>query len=533
VVGLKYHNAGMHLLLLLACLQISFDYESGRALSVRTVKSESRGAAVVQEITYDAPGGRVPATLVIPRRGNPIAGVLFMHWGLGNRTAFLDEAIALAPAGVSSLLIDAPWMRPGGSDEESRLEANRVQTVMDLRRGVDLLRQNGAKNVGYVGLSFGASVGAMLSAVEPRIKGFVLAGGRGADAEPWIRKATAPVFLQFALHDEYISREEAQRYDEAAPQPHTLKWYEGGHEFNAAARRDRMAWLSTILGFTPVEPTYSAIGMPDAPLSTFGPLAEIAKQGVVIEIPGMQHAPVKRNIAWKAGLKLDVYYPPNIEPKDRLAAILSLPGQAPAEFMRTARLMRFSTTFAQALAARCNRIVIVPDLRSAHTETARYAKLPEVAQDVDDLVAWVRAHAGELQIDPDSLAIVFRSAGWSYGFRTALRDAPPYVKAVVAYYPLLGPYDGASEPFDPVKLFEQGRPLPPILVVTPQHDGWYNAEATRRFLDAADRAGVKVEHIHLPNGGHAFELDNDLEESRAALLRTMLFLRENLPIRRD
>lgn len=71
-----------------------------------------------------------------------------------------------------------------------------------------------------------------------------------------------------------------------------------------------------------------------------------------------------------------------------------------------------------------------------------------------------REHAAELQIDRDSLAIVFRSAGWSYGFRTALRGAPPYVKAVVAYYPLLGPYDAVSEPYDPVKWLQQWKPLP-------------------------------------------------------------------------
>jgi dienelactone hydrolase len=512
-----------------------FSYDGDAPLGLEV----SPPADGIQTITYLSPkGGRVPATLVQPRGTKSDAAVIFMHWGLGDRTSFLDEAVTLGHSGVTSILIDAPWLRPGYRKRSDVDDL--VQLVVDLRRAVDVLQSRSSVKlrIGYAGLSLGAWTGAILSAVEPRIEAFVLAGGLASnseaeqqpalawlDAEKWVSKSKAPIFLQFSIRDEYISREQARRYDRATPQPHINKWYEGGHELNVASRRDRASWLGSVLGFTLPEGEYKPVGLPEKPLSTFGAYREIAKLGVVIEIPGMQHVRVRRDIVWKGELKMDVYYPPTLAAGEIVPAIVSLPGQAPPDFMRSVRHMRFSTTFARALAARCLRIVIVPDLRSASEA--------DVARDVDDLVTYVREHAPELQIDRDALAIVFRSAGWSYGFRAALRGAPSYVKAVVAWYGLLGPYDQATQAHDPVQWLGQDKPLPPVLLVTAQHDGWYNEAATRRFLDAAAEAKVKVTHVHLANGGHAFELGADLEESRQAVLKTMLFLREALPVRRD
>ena len=82
---------------------------------------------------------------------------------------------------------------------------------------------------------------------------------------------------------------------------------------------------------------------------------------------------------------------------------------------------------------------------------------------------------------------------------------------------------------DPPVVVARGKA--PLLLVTSQHDFFYKPAHTRRFLDAAAAANVAVKHIHLPNSGHAFDIDDDLEESRDALLQTMLFLREKLPVR--
>src|SRR5436190_1445766 len=80
---------------------------------------------------------------------------------LRNRREFLDEAIALAPAGVISLLIDGPIARPGHVESKEPLNeqdiSDLVQTAVDFRRGVDLLvarKDVDPKRIAYVGHSY-------------------------------------------------------------------------------------------------------------------------------------------------------------------------------------------------------------------------------------------------------------------------------------------------------------------------------------------------------------------------------------------
>ncbi|HEY3056936.1 MAG TPA: dienelactone hydrolase family protein [Thermoanaerobaculia bacterium] len=466
--------------------------------------------AAVLSITFpSSKGGVVPAYLVrgaarIPARR---PAVIFMHWGLGDRHAFLDDALTLSNYGVTSLLIDAPFNRPNGPKDENE---DLLQAVADVRKGVDLLSARNdvdPKRIGFVGLSYGAHVGALLAAQEPRFRALVLAGGLASnseaeknpalapyDAEKWINKPhTAPIFLQFARNDEYISRAQADRFIKAASDPAVFKWYEGNHQFNAAARADRSSWLATELGFTIPDPAYRAVDRASPPF-------EIAKLGVVTDMPGMQHVTVKRDIAFSTDQKMDVYYPFGMTPKDRVPAIITVSGQARSkEFMKALRQMRFATTFAQALAVRTNRIIVMPDIRSESQG--------DPAKDLGELIAFLVAHADELQIDASALAIFSRSAGYSYGLRAA---NAANVKAFVAWYPVMS---------------IDSKPSMPALIVTAEHDEDYDAAKVAQLGD--------VKHIHLPDGDHGFEIIDDLEQSRDAFVQSATFLRQLLPIRRS
>ena len=73
-------------------------------------------------MTFASPiEGRVTASIVMPKEagskgesGNqqPLAGIVFMHWGQSNRTEFLWEAALYARAGAVCMVVDAPWARP-------------------------------------------------------------------------------------------------------------------------------------------------------------------------------------------------------------------------------------------------------------------------------------------------------------------------------------------------------------------------------------------------------------------------------------
>src|SRR5450759_2656144 len=126
-----------------------FAYDAKAPLDAATAGVETRGDVVIQDLSYTSPkGGRVPAYLVAPSGKGPFAAVIWGHWYMPgseflNRKEFLAEAVALAPAGVVSLLLDGPIARPGHVVDQTDLNeqqiSDRVQAIVDTRRGADLL----------------------------------------------------------------------------------------------------------------------------------------------------------------------------------------------------------------------------------------------------------------------------------------------------------------------------------------------------------------------------------------------------------
>jgi hypothetical protein len=124
-----------------------FAYDASQGLDLQMSLLEQPDGVAVYDVSYASPkGGRVTALLVTPRTKGRYAGMLFGHWGGGDRAEFLPEAILYARAGVVSLLPAYPWTRPApwrkglrySSDPEHDFDLY-VQAVVDLRRGLDLL----------------------------------------------------------------------------------------------------------------------------------------------------------------------------------------------------------------------------------------------------------------------------------------------------------------------------------------------------------------------------------------------------------
>ena len=272
-------------------LRQMFDYQQNAPLDFKENGVEKKNGASIHDISYASPkGGRVTACLIVPSRKGNFAGIIFMHQRPGSRKAFLEEALQIAKAGAVSLLIDAPFSRTGESKRDfdptvTKPEADRdiyIQTVVDLRRGVDLLVSRSdvdPKRIGFVGFSYGAHTGAVLAGVEKRITAFVIMSGAPSLTE-FLRTSTIPaivetrnsltkeqqtnyfttlasvdpinyigyaapsaLFLQFGKKDRYPSEEMQMPYASAASNPKLVKTYDAGHELNDEARRDRAEWL--------------------------------------------------------------------------------------------------------------------------------------------------------------------------------------------------------------------------------------------------------------------------------------------------
>jgi len=279
-----------------------YDYDRSAPLDLKEAGVVRRERGVrVYDISYASlKGGRVPAYLVVPEGRGPFAGIIFAHWAMPgspmkNRTEFLEEAIVLARAGAISLLADAPFSRPGFVPTTPPFDPRDIevyfQQVLDVRRGVDLLvarKDIDPARLAYVGHSYNANAGGVLSGVEKRFKTFVLMDGSLSDAEDLrsdrpdiveLRKsvgeakieelialtrwqdpahfighaAPSSVLLQYARGYDLTGEKRARHYFSLVSEPKALKLYDAGHALNAEARWDRYEWLRTQLGLGKLE----------------------------------------------------------------------------------------------------------------------------------------------------------------------------------------------------------------------------------------------------------------------------------------
>jgi len=288
----------------------NFDYDNKLPLDTQDVGVEFRGAVGIYDLSYASPkGGRVPAYLVLPPGKGPFAAIIWGHWcwsnsEFRNRKEFLDEAVALAPSGVASLLLDFPVARPGYVADKDPLSSQEiddlVQEVVDIRRAADLLLGRpfvDAKRLGYVGHSCGATAGGVVSGVDKRFRAFVLMAGGLSDeletktpefqefrqrtgaekVDAFVAKyawadpgryvshaAPASVFLQYAMRESFLTPERTKAEAAIVSEPKQVKFYDAPHALNAEARRDRIAFLAEKLQF-PASPPAAIATVPDLP----------------------------------------------------------------------------------------------------------------------------------------------------------------------------------------------------------------------------------------------------------------------------
>lgn len=262
----------------------AFQYDRDASLEVVVLSERTQNGVAIQDIRYASPrGGEVPAYLVVSTTQAPQAGVIFGHWGEGDRSEFVEEAVLLAQLGFVSLCPDAPFRRPDQHEVPLvEIPQGDAQWVVDVWRGVDLLMDRFSLPVGrlgYVGHSYSATLGGVVAGIEHRITAHVLMAGEPALSE-WMRTASLPalvrerettppdvyraylaalapldarhyignaapsqLFFQFARQDEYLAPDRGALYFALASDPKRIAWYDCKHAFNGLACRDRALFL--------------------------------------------------------------------------------------------------------------------------------------------------------------------------------------------------------------------------------------------------------------------------------------------------
>jgi len=269
-----------------------FDYDAKAPLDLHDKIIEEFNGGTLHDITYASPkGGPIAAYLVVPKSKGPFPAILFGHWGNGTRTEFIPEAKLYARAGAVSLLPDYPWDRPQPwhktPNHYDKPELDReieIQAVLELRRGIDLLLARpdvDPKRLAYVGHSYGAQWGSILSAVDKRMKTSVLMAGVAEIGDIFLRgndpgiielrksrppgqferyaqiageidalhfvghAAPIPLLFQFANFEQLFDKTSMEHYATTATDPKKVLYYDAGHDLNdPQALQDRYDWLA-------------------------------------------------------------------------------------------------------------------------------------------------------------------------------------------------------------------------------------------------------------------------------------------------
>ncbi|BDI28327.1 alpha/beta hydrolase [Capsulimonas corticalis] len=173
-----------------------YKYDARQPLAAKFGTTTHFPGGRVVTLTYRSVNDvRVPALLYLPDKATkvaPAACLVLLHGLGGNKESLAPLGQLAAASGYVSLIIDeyghgerAP-KKADGTPAAPQFTMDMIgggrQTVLDVRRGIDLLTLRpdvDPKRVGLMGFSLGALIGSVAAGVEPRIKATVLVSGGG------------------------------------------------------------------------------------------------------------------------------------------------------------------------------------------------------------------------------------------------------------------------------------------------------------------------------------------------------------------
>jgi len=242
-----------------------YDYDAGLPLDIEQSELKHTDTFTQYHLWYtSAHDQRVSALLTIPAGGGKHPVLLVQHgYGGSKEVDYVQWPTALlVKEGYAVLSIDAQYHgerkkpnRPQELFDVRSAEARDafVQTVIDLRRALDLLGERDdidANHIGYLGMSMGAMLGAVFCGVDERVGGacLIVGGGDfarllGAKIAPQVEtnaKIIDPVYYVGMISprpllmingrtDHTVRPANAQAMFDAAREPKRIEWYDGGH----------------------------------------------------------------------------------------------------------------------------------------------------------------------------------------------------------------------------------------------------------------------------------------------------------------
>jgi dienelactone hydrolase len=267
-------------------LAAPFAYDASKPLNLKS-RDTSLGSngTEVRDVSYDGPAERrLKAYLLSPPGEGRHPAVIFVHGAVGTRSELLSEAADMTRQGAVALTLEMSYspsratpLPPGMAGLRARI-GTEVDSVREVRRAVDLLRSLPSVDgdqIGYVGWSAGARIGAIAAGVDHRIRAFDLIAGGAIPVKEYVRLAppnmrvsigsllgrtdplryvghAAPSALLFqdGRRDEIVPQAALKALASVGSDPKELRWYDTGHAPGPKAWTDSRRWLADRLGLT-------------------------------------------------------------------------------------------------------------------------------------------------------------------------------------------------------------------------------------------------------------------------------------------
>jgi tetratricopeptide (TPR) repeat protein len=225
------------------------------------------------------------------------------------------------------------------------------------------------------------------------------------------------------------------------------------------------------------------------------PLRAQLNPPAVLKVAGMESVEVRKNIAYDGERKLDLYRPKGAQ--KNLPVVIFLNGVARPELKEWGQYTSWP------------RLVATRGLAAIAHETSG----DDVSKQADALLRYVKAHANELGVDPNRIAIWACSANVRLG-TALLASRGDEFRAAVFYYGLM---ETAPKNVDtPVYVTRAGLDAPGL-----------NATIDR-WVAQALTIEAPVTLVNFPEGVHGIDLETDMPESKQIITQTLDFLQFHL-----
>jgi tetratricopeptide (TPR) repeat protein len=229
-------------------------------------------------------------------------------------------------------------------------------------------------------------------------------------------------------------------------------------------------------------------------------------QPVVLTLPGMEKAEVRRDVVYKAEgdlkLKLDLYLPPGTPASARLPVVIFVNGVGdPPAGAPVPPLKEWGqyTSWPRLVAA------------SGMAAVTYQSRGEEADADSDDLLDYVRRNAAALRVDENRLSLWSCSANVRVGLSATMQPGRNYIRSAVFYYGLMS--------------LPAVRPEVPIFVARAGYDNPQLNQTLDAYVRRALDAEAQVTLVNYADGQHAFDVRDDTERSREIVRQTLDFIK--------